>query len=87
MNSLPNGQNTSTVEVTNISSHGLWILANDKELFMSYENFPWFKSQQVSAILNVEEPTPEHYYWSDIDIDLTRESIEHIEKFPLKAGY
>ena len=37
------GQNISEVEVTNISVHGVWLLVRDKELFMSYEDFPWFK--------------------------------------------
>jgi hypothetical protein len=33
---------TVEVEVTNISAHGLWLLSRDKELFLSYEDFPWF---------------------------------------------
>lgn len=27
-------------EVLNISSHGIWLLTNDKELFLPYEEFP-----------------------------------------------
>lgn len=49
---------------------------------MPYEVFPWFKDQPVGAILNVEEPSPGHYYWPDIDVDLTEEIIEHPERFP-----
>ena len=74
-----------TIEVTNISSHGVWLLARDKELFMSYDEFPWFKDQPVKAIINVEEQSPGHFYWPDIDIDLSEESIEYPERFPLKA--
>ena len=55
MNSLAPGKNTSAVEVTNISAHGVWILARDKELFISYDDFPWFKDQTVKSITNVEE--------------------------------
>ena len=44
------GSNTSDVEVTNISSHGVWLLAHDHELFMPYTDFPWFKT--LSAVLN-----------------------------------
>ena len=55
MNSLAPGKNTSAVEITNISAHGIWILVRDKELFMSYEYFPWFKEQTVKTISNVEE--------------------------------
>lgn len=76
------GSNTSLVEVTNISAHGIWLLAHDRELFMPYSNFPWFKEQPVSVIVNVEEPSPRHFYWPDLDVDLTEEIIEHPERFP-----
>ena len=85
MSSLSHGKNTSAVEITNISSHGVWLLARDKELFMPYADFPWFKDQPVKAIINVEEQSPGHFYWPDIDVDLTEESIEHPQRFPLKA--
>jgi len=79
------GNDILAVEVTNISSHGVWLLAHDKELFMSYVNFPWFKNQTVQSILNVEELSSGHYYWPDIDVDLTTDMIEYPERFPLKA--
>lgn len=85
MSSLAHGSSTLAVEVTHISSHGVWLLSNDKELFMSYEEFPWFKDQPVKSIINVEEQSPGHFYWPDIDVDLTMESIEHPERFPLKS--
>ncbi|MEA1920943.1 MAG: hypothetical protein U9N52_13975 [Campylobacterota bacterium] len=42
------------IEVTNISNHGLWILSNEKEYFLSYEQFPWFKDKTINDITNVE---------------------------------
>ena len=86
MSSLAHGKSTSEVEVTHISSHGVWMLAQGKEMFMSYEDFPWFKDQAVKAIINVEEQSPAHFYWPDIDVDLSSEIIEHPEKYSLKAG-
>ena len=86
MNSLAHGKNTSAVEVTNISAHGVWILVRGKELFMSYEDFPWFKDQTVKKITNVEEPARNHFHWPDLDIDLTMEIIENPGHFPLKAN-
>ena len=77
------GTNTSGVEVTNISSQGVWLLARGKELFLPYEDFPWFKDASVGAILKVEEPRRGHFYWPDLDVDLTEEIIEHPERFPL----
>ena len=85
MSSLAHGNNTLAVEVTNVSAHGLWLFVHDKELFMSYEDFPWFKNQTIESIFNVEEQGTNHFYWPDIDVDLTLESIEHPERFPLKA--
>jgi hypothetical protein len=86
MSSLAHGEGTSAAEVTNISVHGLWLMARGRELFLSYDDFPWFLDQPVKAILHVEEPTPGHFYWPMIDVDLTEEIIEHPDRFPLKAG-
>jgi hypothetical protein len=85
MSSKGLGKSISAVEITHISGNGVWLLTEDKELFMSYEDFPWFKDATVGKILNVEEPHKGHFYWPDLDIDLTIEIIEHPEKFPLKA--
>ena len=56
------GKNILTVEVTHISSHGIWILAENDEMFLDYENFPWFKDASVKQILNVQEPSHNHFY-------------------------
>ncbi len=85
MSLFASGKNTLAVEVTNISAHGIWLLAHEKELFMPYKDFPWFKNQTVEKIINVEEQTANHFYWPEIDVDLTLESIEYPERFPLKA--
>ena len=85
MSSLAHGTNISEVEVTHISSHGVWLLAHGKELFMSYDDFPWFKDQPVKVIINVQEQGSGHFYWPDIDVDLGIDSIEHPERFPLKS--
>jgi hypothetical protein len=76
---------TSATEVTNISRHGFWLLLEDRELFLPFEEFPWFRSASVGAILNVERPHPHHLYWPELDVDLSVESIEHPERYPLKA--
>lgn len=70
-------------EVTNISNHGIWLLSGDNELFLSYDDFPWFKDAPVKYILNVTELTENHFYWPDLDIDLTLDIINHPERFPL----
>ena len=85
MGSRMRGKNTTTVEVTNISAHGIWLLTDDKELFMPYEEFPWFKNATIAQVTNVEEPQKGHFYWPDLDVDLTVDIIEHPERYSLKA--
>ena len=79
------GSNTSGPEVAHISKHGFWLLLAEKEFFLPFSKFPWFKEAPVSAILHVEWPQPHHLYWPDLDVDLTVESIEHPERYPLIA--
>jgi len=77
------GIGTSTVEVTNISKHGFWLLLDCRELFLSFDHFPWFKQATVEAMLNVERPAPQHLRWPGLDVDLAVDSIEHPERYPL----
>jgi hypothetical protein len=87
MSSSQLGESTSEVEVTNISGHGLWLYAHGKEHFLSYEEYPWFKEKSVSQIVNVEEPRSGHYYWPDLDIDLSEEIISNSADYPLQSKH
>lgn len=83
MRSALPGPSTSPAEVTNVSPHGFWLFVGERELFVPFKHFPWFREASVREITNVELPSPHHLYWPDLDIDLAVESIEHPEKYPL----
>ena len=83
MRSGQRGKRTSVVEVTNVSPHGLWLLLGDRELFLPFEKFPWFREAPIAKLVRVELPSPDHLYWPGLDVDLAVESIEHPERFPL----
>ena len=85
MKSQTHGINTSDVEVTQISKDGIWLLIGEKESFLPFTNFPWFRDASVGAIHNVALLNESHLYWPDLDVDLAVESIEHPERFPLVA--
>ncbi len=72
------------VEVANISMHGIWLLVNSGEYFLPFDDFPWFREASVGAIHNVSEPTPAHYYWPDLDVDLGLSTIRNPKKYPLR---
>src|SRR5918992_5507433 len=83
MTSAKPGKRTSEVEVTNVSSHGFWVLIGGTERFLAFEYFPWFRDAAIKALTNVELPSPRHLYWPDLDIDIAVDSIDHPERFPL----
>ena len=83
MRSAQRGTRTSEVEVTNVSQHGFWLLLGDRELFLPFQKFPWFRDASIAKLVRVELPSPHHLYWPDLDVDLAVESIEHPERFPL----
>ena len=82
------GKNTSGVEVLNVSPHGFWLLVDTEELFVAFDQFPWFRDATIGQISGVQLPSPNHLYWAALDVDLAVESIRHPEQFPLvsRAG-
>ena len=83
MKSAPPGKSTSAVEVTNVSVHGFWILIHDREIFVSFKDFPWFEEASIQELVAVDLPSPHHLYWPALDIDLTVDSLDHPERYPL----
>jgi hypothetical protein len=77
------GKRTSVVEVGNVSSHGLWLLLGNRELFLPFDKFPWLRDAPIAHLMRIELPSPDHLYWPELDVDLALESIEHPERFPL----
>jgi len=83
MKSQKLGKNTLECEIQNISNNGIWIYVSEKEYFMPYEEYPWFKNARVSEIYNLELPSEGHLYWPDLDVDLEIDSLKNPEKYPL----
>lgn len=50
MKSAVHGKSTSAVEVTNVSVHGFWMLLRDRELFLPFTQFPWFKDVSIGQL-------------------------------------
>ncbi len=77
------GTITSGAEVTNISRHGFWMLLDDREVFLPFQDFPWFAKSSVEAIVEVQRPQPHHLHWPQLDVDLAVDSIEDPDRYPL----
>ena len=77
------GKDISEIEVTNISSHGFWIFISEKEYFLSYDQYPWFRHATLDAVFGVELLHGRHLYWAELDVDLELDSLSHPERYPL----
>ena len=71
------------VEVLNVSSNGLWLLAKEREYFLPFTQFPWFKNANIADIHKVKLLHGYHLYWSVLDVDLELSSLQNQENYPL----
>ena len=85
MKSLKRGKNILKPEIVNVSEHGFWVLIEEKEYFLPFEKFPWFKKASIEQISNLELLHDNHLSWPMLDIDLSLNIIEHPENYQLVA--
>ena len=77
------GARTSEAEVSHISKHGIWLLIDGAEYFLSHEDYPWFRKATIAQVMNVERPHPQHLFWPDLDVDLELDSLKSPAAYPL----
>jgi len=78
------GENVSEVEVSHINTRGFWLCVGDKEYFLPYKDFPWFKEAKIKEILNVQLLHGHHLHWPELDVDLEIDSLDNPQSYPLK---
>ncbi len=83
MRSAQRGKRTSTVEVSNVSPNGIWLLLDEREVFVPFKEFPWFRNATIGQLTTVERPHEGHLYWPELDVDLAVDSLDHPERYPL----
>ena len=83
MTSYAPGEPTLKTEVTGISAIGFWLLADDREFFVPFSDYPDFLQATVEQIYRLEKPSPTQLYWPDLDIDIDLNALETPEHYPL----
>jgi hypothetical protein len=83
MKSAKHGKRTSDAEEQGVLKGGVWLLVRGNEYFLPFAQHPWFKNARISSIQRVKLLSGQHLYWPELDIDLTIESLEHPERYPL----
>jgi hypothetical protein len=87
MRSRKRGSSTLPVEVFQVSSQGFWLYlaAVRKEYFLPFRQFPWFQEATYSQLSRVTVERDHILSWTELNVDLDIERIEHPERFPLIA--
>lgn len=83
MNLEPHGIATFHHEVTNISQFGFWLLVEDHEYFVPFQDYPVFAQATVAQIYNLQRLFPSQFHWPDLDVDIELEALQNPEKYPL----
>ncbi len=84
MKSLKHGKDI-LVSVENITPFGIWLYVKEKEYFLSYEDYPYFKEQTIKSIQKIQLLHGYHLYWPDLDVDLELDNLENPGKYPLQS--
>jgi len=79
------GPVTSEAEVTNISKHGFWLLVAAASCSSPSTSSRGSSELRSTRSCTLERPTAGHLHWPELDIDLSLDSIEHPERYPLKS--
>jgi hypothetical protein len=77
------GAATSVAEVTSISALGFWLLVEDREYFVPFDDYPTFRQGTVAQIYYFEHHAPDQIYWPELDVDIDLNALAEPDRFPL----
>ena len=75
---------TISASVENITPFGIWLFVKDKEYFLNYKDYPYFREQVLSAIQDVQLLHGHHLYWPQLDVDLEIDNLDNPDNYPLQ---
>jgi len=70
-------------EIQNVSVHGIWILINDKEFFLSFDKYPWFQNATIAQIYDFKCYRDNHLHWPSLDVDIDLKILQNPDAYPL----
>jgi hypothetical protein len=85
MRSSKRGHATSKAEFQSRSADGFWLVLGKRRTFLDFESFPWFRHARTADLADVVLLGADHLRWERLDIDLSIDSIEHPERYPLMS--
>ena len=75
-------QDPPDTQVTSIQRTGFWVIVDDKEYFIDFEDYPDFKKATVAQIHSFRR-SKGGLHWDELDVDIEIEALKHPEQYPL----
>ena len=75
-------QDPPHTQVTSIQRTGFWVIVDDKEYFIDFEDYPDFKKATVAQIHSLRRSMG-GLHWDELDVDIEIEALKHPEQYPL----
>ena len=70
-------------EVTSIQRTGFWMIIDNSEYFVDFEDYPDFAHATVSQIYNFRR-SQAGLHWDGLDVDIEIAALSHPEGYPLR---
>ncbi|MFH1176295.1 MAG: DUF2442 domain-containing protein [Acidobacteriota bacterium] len=86
MTSLQPGARTSADGVTGIGEHGFWLLAEGREYFVPFSDYPAFLEATAREIFDVRFLGGGQLRWPALDIYIEIAALDRPDEFPLAFG-
>jgi len=71
-------------EVTAIGRDGFWLISDNSEFFVPYQEYQVFRHATVEQIFEMHEIAPGQLRWEALDADIEVAALECPEQYPLK---
>jgi hypothetical protein len=75
-------QDPPDTQVTSIQRTGFWVIVDDNEFFVDFEDYPDFKKATVAQIRSFRR-SKGGLHWDELDVDIEVEALKHPEQYPL----
>lgn len=59
----------------------------ERDYFLDFESFPWFKKVKVNQIFNMTLLHGHHLFWNELDVDLDVASLDQPEQFSMISKF
>jgi hypothetical protein len=70
--------------ITNITYVGCWILIDQVEYFIPFNEYQVFRQATIAQIHDFQAMSPDQVYWKSLDCDIELKALKEPQNYPLQ---